>query len=73
MAFILSYNAALQVFAAFAIFLVGFTTLFIFFITCLLIATGLYEVMKRVRAYAVIAASASGSDFLSRLLTDDGN
>jgi len=73
MAFVLSYYAALQVFAAFVIFLIGYFAFFVFFIICLLSATGLYEVVKRVRSYAVASASASGSNFISRLLTDGGN
>jgi hypothetical protein len=73
MVFVLSYNAVLQVFAAFVIFLFGYLALFVLSIICLLIATGLYEVMKRIRAYAVISASARGSNFLARFLPESGN
>jgi hypothetical protein len=73
MVFVLSYNAALQVFAAFVLFLFGYFALFAFSVICLLIATGLYEVIKRVRAYAVISASARGSNFLARFLPESGN
>jgi hypothetical protein len=61
MAFVLAFNFALQVFAAFVIFLFGYLAFMALLMTSLLIATGLYEGMKRVRAYAVRSASAPTS------------
>jgi hypothetical protein len=61
MAFVLSYNTALQVIAAFVIFLFGYLAFFVFLIICLLIATGLYESGKWIRAYAERSVSANAS------------
>ena len=63
MAFVLSYNTALQVAAAFVIFLFGYLAFFVFLIICLLIATGLYESAKWIRAYAERSVSANSSTF----------
>jgi hypothetical protein len=63
MAFVLYYNAALQVLAAFMIFLIGYVAFFAFLIICLLLATGLYEGTKRIRAYALAFAAAGNSNF----------
>jgi hypothetical protein len=61
MAFVLSFNFALQVLAAFVIFLFGYLAFMALLMTSLLIATGLYEGMKRVRAYTVRSATAPTS------------
>jgi hypothetical protein len=57
MAFILAFNLALQVIAAFMIFLVGYLAFFISFMICLVIANGMYEGAKVVQAYAARSAS----------------
>jgi hypothetical protein len=57
MALIVMFNFALQVTAAFIIFLVGYLALFISFMICLLIAKGVYEGAKLVQAYAARSAS----------------
>jgi hypothetical protein len=68
MAFVLFYNSILQVLAAFVIFLFGYLAFFVFLIICLLIATGLYETAKWIRAYAEKSVSATSSIFyFSRL------
>jgi hypothetical protein len=61
MAFVLIYNSILQVLAAFVIFLFGYLVFFVFLIICLLIATGLYESAKWIRAYPVRSVSANSS------------
>lgn len=63
MAFGLIYNSILQVLAAFVIFFLGYLALFVILIVTLLIATGLYEGAKWIRAYTVKSASASSSFF----------
>jgi hypothetical protein len=49
------FNIALQVIAAFAIFIFGYVALFvslmIWFFVCLVIAKGIYEGAKKVRSY----------------------
>ncbi|MGA8224277.1 MAG: hypothetical protein WB780_21710 [Candidatus Acidiferrales bacterium] len=62
MAFVLSYNAALQVFAAFVIFLLGYVAFFAFFTICMVIATAIYEGAKIVRFHAL----ASGPAYMPR-------
>jgi hypothetical protein len=57
MAFVLSYNAALQVFAAFVIFLFGYVAFFAFLTVCLLVATAIYEGAKIVRFHALTSGS----------------
>ena len=61
MAFIVMFNFALQLIAAFAIFLFGYLALFVSLILCLVAAKGIYEGAKGVRAYAVRSASANSS------------
>jgi hypothetical protein len=55
------FNIALQVIAAFAIFIFGYVALFvslmIWFFLCLVIAKGVYEGAKKVRTYAMKSAS----------------
>jgi hypothetical protein len=53
MAYILTFNLALQVIAAFMIFLIGYLALFISFMISLAIAKGIYEGTKGVWTYAV--------------------
>jgi hypothetical protein len=62
-ALILRFSFALQVIAAFLIFLLGYFALLISLILCLAIAKGIYEAAQRVRAYTV--RSASAEDFTS--------
>jgi hypothetical protein len=61
------FNIALQVIAAFAIFIFGYVALFVALIICLTVSLalgkGIYEVTRRVRAYA--ARSASAKNFIS--------
>jgi hypothetical protein len=57
MAFILAFNLALQVIAAFMVFLIGYLALFISFMLCLVIAKGVYEGAKAVQVYAARSAS----------------
>jgi hypothetical protein len=56
------FNVALQVIAAFAIFVFGYVALFvssmICFSVCLVIARGIYEGAKKVRSYAMRSAPA---------------
>ncbi len=56
------FNIALQVIAAFAIFIFGYVALFVSLIICvavsLAVGKGIYEVTRRVRAYAVRSAPA---------------
>jgi hypothetical protein len=56
------FNIALQVIAAFVIFIVGYVALFVSILVCvaicLAIAKGTQEAAKRVRAYAVRSAPA---------------
>jgi hypothetical protein len=56
------FNVALQVIAAFVIFIVGYVALFVSILVCvaicLAIAKGIYEAARRVRAYAVRSAPA---------------
>jgi hypothetical protein len=61
MGFFLSFNAVLQVIAAFVIFLLGYVGLFVFLILCLLIATGVYEGVMAIRARTVTSASTNNS------------
>jgi hypothetical protein len=61
MGFVLSFNAVLQVIAAFVIFVLGYVGLFVFLILCLLIATGVYEGVMAIRARRVAFASANNS------------
>jgi hypothetical protein len=61
MGLILRFNIALQVIAAFVIFLFGYVALFVSLVICLVIAKGIYEGAKGVRAYAVRSASAKSS------------
>jgi len=63
MAFVLFYNSILQVLAAFVIFLFGYLAFFVFLMICLLIATGLYESAKLIRAYAEKSVSPNSSIF----------
>jgi hypothetical protein len=58
MAFIFTFNLALQMIAAFVIFLVGYLALMICIMICLVIANGVYEGAKWVGAYGVRSASA---------------
>jgi hypothetical protein len=58
---ILRFSIALQVIAAFVIFLFAFVALFVSLIISLAIAKGIYEGAKGVRAYAVRSASAKRS------------
>jgi hypothetical protein len=57
------FNIALQVIAAFAIFVLGYVALFVSLIISLALSLavgkGIYEVTRRVRAYAARLASAS--------------
>jgi hypothetical protein len=57
------FNVALQVIAAFAIFIFGYVVLFVSLIislaVSLAIGKGIYEVTRRVRAYAVRSAPAN--------------
>ncbi len=57
-ALILRFSFALQVIAAFLIFLLGYFALLVSLILCVAIAKGIYEGAQRVRAYAVRPASA---------------
>jgi hypothetical protein len=54
------FNIALQVVAAFVIFILGYVALFVSLIiclaVCLAIGSGVYEGTRRVRAYAVRSA-----------------
>jgi hypothetical protein len=54
------FNIALQVFAAFAIFILGYVALFVSLVTCIAvclgIGKGIYEGAKKVRMYAVRSA-----------------
>jgi|HubBroStandDraft_4_1064222.scaffolds.fasta_scaffold665242_2 hypothetical protein len=56
------FNVALQVIAAFAIFVFGYVALFvssmICFSVCLMIARGIYEGAKKVRSYTMRSAPA---------------
>jgi hypothetical protein len=56
------FNVALQVIAAFAIFVFGYVALFvssmICFSVCLVIAKGIYEGAKKVRSYTMRSAPA---------------
>jgi hypothetical protein len=56
------FNVALQVIAAFAIFVFGYVALFvssmIWFSVCLVIARGIYEGAKKVRSYTTRSAPA---------------
>jgi hypothetical protein len=56
------FNVALQVIAAFAIFVFGYVALFvssmICFSVCLVIARGIYEGAKKVRSYTMRSAPA---------------
>lgn len=61
MAFVLSFNLALQVLAAFLIFLSGYIAIFTSLLLCLVIAKGIYEGAKGIRAYAVESVSANSS------------
>ena len=51
MAFILSYNAALRVIAAFVIFALGYLAVFAFSILCLLIAAAIYAGARAIGAH----------------------
>ena len=57
------FNFALQVIAAFTIFIFGYVALFvssmICFSVCLLIARGIYEGAKKVRSYTMRSAPAN--------------
>jgi hypothetical protein len=59
------FNIALQVIAAFVIFIFGYVALFVSLIICLAvcfaIGKGIYEGARRVRAYAVRSAPAKAS------------
>lgn len=69
MAFVLIYNSMLQVLAAFVIFLFGYLAFFVLLIATLLIATGLYEGVKWIRAYTIRSSSTINSIlYCSRLL-----
>jgi hypothetical protein len=61
------FNIALQVIAAFVIFIVGYVALFVSLLVCvaicLAIAKGIYQGARRVRGYA--ARSASVNSFIS--------
>ena len=61
MAFVHSYNAALQVLAAFVIFVFGYIAFFALLAVCLLITAGLYKSAQRIRAWAARSVSATGS------------
>jgi hypothetical protein len=56
------FNVALQVIAAFVIFIFGYVALFvslmIWFFLCLVIAKGIYEGAKKVRTFALRSALA---------------
>jgi hypothetical protein len=56
------FNVALQVIAAFTIFILGYVSLFVSLMICLFIclavAKGIYEGAKKVRTYAMKSASA---------------
>jgi hypothetical protein len=60
------FNIALQVIAAFVIFIFGYIALFVSLIICLAVSLaigkGIYEGARRVRAYAVSPAKASISN-----------
>jgi hypothetical protein len=58
MIFSWTFNVALQTVAAFVIFLVGYSALFISLFTCFAVAKGLYEVAKGIRTYRTRLASA---------------
>ena len=67
------FNIALQVIAAFAIFIFGYVALFvslmIWFFLCLVIAKGVYEGAKKVRTYAMKTTSdVDNSDHRKRAL-----
>ena len=57
------FNIALQVIAAFAIFIFGYVVLFVSLIICLAVSLaigkGIYEGARRVRAYAVRSSPAN--------------
>jgi len=73
MAFVLIYNSILQVLAAFVIFLLGYLAFFVLLIATLLIATGLYEGVKWIRAYTMSSSSTVSSIlYFSRLLAAFG-
>jgi len=61
MGLILRFNVALQVIAAFVIFLFAYVGLFVSLIICLVIAKAMYEGAKGVRAFAVRSATAKRS------------
>jgi hypothetical protein len=61
MPFIIANNLALQVLAAFVIFLFGYLAFLVFLVTCLFIATGVYETAKWIQAYVVSISLASNS------------
>jgi hypothetical protein len=59
MIFVWTSNVALQTVAAFVIFLVGYSALFISLFTCFAVAKGFYEVAKGIWTYRTTRASAS--------------
>jgi hypothetical protein len=61
MAFAFAFNGALQVIAAFAIFLVGYLALMISLMICLIVANGVYEGAKWVGTYAMSSVSTNSS------------
>jgi len=60
MTFIGTFDDALQMLAAFVIFLVGYLALMICIMICLVIAKGVYEGAKWVGAYGTRSASENG-------------
>jgi hypothetical protein len=61
MALVLTFNIALQVLAAFVIFVIGYLAFLALLLISLFIATGIYECAKWIRAYAERSASANSS------------
>jgi hypothetical protein len=64
MPFIIAYDFALQVLAGFVIFLFGYLAFLVFLVTCLFIATGVYEGAKWIHSY-VVTISLVGNSALS--------
>jgi hypothetical protein len=59
MAFIFTFDFVIEMLAAFVIFVIGYLALFVSLMICLAVLRGIYEGVKRVRAYAVGSASAN--------------
>jgi hypothetical protein len=63
MAFLLTFNSALQVLAAFVIFIFGYLAFLTLLLVSLFIATGLYEGARMIRGYAARFSSPSSAVF----------